>query len=137
MATTDLFLAIFGVFIGYLMISGFYFSRCPEVVYEDDRVEVPAQREELLARVRLYLNQHGISEDWLLKHGLEKEILSWEPGSIFGRTVRRREFGHKLPFSLETATDADLQSILRRGSALIRYKNGVDCCRNRETSSLR
>lgn len=133
MAMGDLFITIFSIFVVYLMVSGIYFSRCPEVSPEDDLVEVPNKRDELLARVRTYMKQHGISEDWLLKHGLEKETLTWEPGSIFGRTVRRREFGHKLPFSpLERASDADLRDILRRGTALIRYKNGVDCCRNRE-----
>lgn len=132
MAATDLLFTIFGVIAVYLVGSGLYFARYSDApVIEDDPVDLEAQRGELIAHVRDFLRRHNISEEWLLSHGMEKETLSAMPGSICGRTTRRLDFGHKLPFApLETASDQELQRILRRGSALIRYRDGVDCCRS-------
>ena len=131
MAATALLFTIFGMILLYLLGSGLYFafySDAPAV--EDDLVEFPSKRCELLALVRAFLKRHDISEEWLLHHGLEKEALSAVPGSIFGRMTRRQEFGHKLSFTpLERASDEDLRRILLRGSALIRYRDGTDCCR--------
>jgi hypothetical protein len=131
MAITHLLFTIFGVMLLYLLGSGLYFtfnSDAPAI--GDDKVEVPSERHELLALVRAFLKRHNISEEWLLHHGREEETLSSVPGSIFGRMTRRQEFGHKLSFApLEMASDEDLRRILLRGSALIRYRDGVDCCR--------
>ncbi len=130
MGTADILFTIFGGIALYLLGSNVYFARHPDApATADDRVEPPSQRGELLASVRDFMQRHDISEEWLLRHGMEKESLSATPGSIFGRTSRRQDFGHRLPFSpLEEASDQELLRILRRGSALIRYRDGVDCC---------
>ncbi len=76
------------------------------------------------------MQRHGISEDWLLRHGNEK-VWSCEPGSIFGRVTRRRQFGHPPPFSpLATASEDDLKRILQRGPALLSFgtkPSGAGC----------
>ena len=132
MVTVEHLYAIFGVITLYLLGSNLYFAWYPDApAIEDDEVEVPEKRCELLERVRAFMQRHDISEEWLLSHGMEKESLSAMPGSIFGRTTRRQDFGHRLPFPLlEKASDQELHRILRRGSALIRYRDGVDCCRS-------
>jgi hypothetical protein len=132
MAIGDLFFGFFGVVILYLFGSGLYFARYSDApMVEDDKLNLPNSRPELLAQVRAFMQSHGITEDWLLRNGLEKETLTWEPGSIFGRTTRRQDFGHRLPFShMEEASEQDLRRILRRGPGLIRYRDGVDCCRS-------
>lgn len=114
---------IFGVILLYLVLSGIFFARANEVSSED-LAEMPPPEGDLRAEVRDFMLRHGISEEWLLKHGREKDILSCEPGSIFGRVTRHRQFGHPLPFSpLAAATDRDLQRILLRAEALLSYRD--------------
>ncbi len=120
---TGVLVAIFGVMLLYLVISGIFFSRANEVS-GDDLAKIPTASGDLLAEVRAFMQRHGISEDWLLRHGNEKEVWSCEPGSIFGRVTRRRQFGHPLPFSpLATASEDELKRILQRGPALLSFRN--------------
>ena len=120
---TGVLVAIFGVMLLYLVLSGIFFARANEAS-GDDLAEISPTNGDLLAEVRAFMLRHGISEEWLLRHGNEKEVWSCEPGSIFGRVTRRRQFGYPLPFPLlTTASEEDLQRILRRGPALLSFRD--------------
>ncbi len=82
----------------------------------------PWSRDRLLSEIRRFFAENGISEEWFMAHGGEKESISCLPGSIFGRCVKTVEFGHRQPFgSLELANGAQLRRIYARRADLCAY----------------